>query len=1159
MTKWSKEQLRAIKETGGSLLVSAAAGSGKTATLSERCAYLVCDAEYCQINELLVVTFTEEAAAEMKSRVGQAMRQRLESNPSPRVKRQLALLPGAQISTIHAFCARLLKQHFQAVQLDPAFGVLDEQEAALLQRETADELFEDNFVAGSGAFTGLIDLYADGKDDRIEDQVIHTHNVLCSLVDAEGWRAMAIDRLREVERLPNFFDSTMGHEFAAMVKSRIDKMILHADNVIDVLKRNDAATGCDAVVEGIRDGLKVIAEMLPDRWADARAILAAGIAPDLARGSNCDERERAKELMETVRAPVKGELCEMFSRDAAQLRAEVITTIPSAECFLDLVGEFSRRYAQAKRHDNVVDFSDLEHLALRVLNDPAIAQQYQERFASIMIDEFQDVNALQWELIHRVARKDETGEPGNLFCVGDVKQSIYRFRLADPSIFLARDSQWRPRGQVVDMRHNFRSRKPLLESINFVFRDLMRRDSTEIEYDPSQELDGKRQFPAGPGAFAGSPLELHLLIDDEKEDEPEDKPAEGAAEEEEECTRVEKEAKYTARLIEQLMASGKNVTLRDGTQRPLQYGDIAVLLRSAKFTIVEYSRAIAARQMPVFAESRTGFFKASEVNDMLSILKLLDNQQQDIPMAAVLRGQIVGLPQAVTALARIRIAYPNLPFHAAVITYADNVKDELGAKLQETLAVLRRWRERSLLVSVSDLVWEIFSETAYVEECRALEAGAQRVANLMYLHRCARKFSAFKQQGLYRFLQYIEQLQERSDLGQPSPGDPGNAVRVMTVHASKGLEFPVVILSGMNAKWNMRDGSGAMLVNREQYLAVSVADPVNDIRYPSVANWLAKDRIRRASLAEELRVLYVAMTRAQEHLVLLGTCTQKQFDKWQALPSPGADPIAFSGAGSMLQWIAPLVAKSRGQIAVTQISSLIEQPKQPTPELRPEVKVDDGVSLWTYAYPYAALTQHRASTSVTGLSKGDETPQPIPDATIDEPATGAIDARQRGIAVHLFMEHFDFAAGAADAAAQLSSLIEHRVISPVQAATIDMADVDWLVRESSLAPLLRGSATTMAREVPMLDSVPPDDAPASASEFDRVLLRGRIDAIMPTPAGLVVIDYKTDRNYPEVGSKTQQAYCKQVSLYRAAIERSGIGPVGGIKLVFLRARRVMEL
>lgn len=1151
MTKWSKEQLRAIKETGGSLLVSAAAGSGKTATLSERCAYLVCEGALCDINQLLVVTFTEEAAAEMKARVGKALRQRLETHSSPRVKRQLALLPGAQISTIHAFCARLIKQHFQAVQLDPAFAVLDEQEAALLQRETADELFEENFVADSATFTGLIDLYADGKDERIEDQVIRTYNVLSSLVDAEAWRAKAIERLREVERLPDFFASAIGREFVAMARSRVAALIRHAESVLQALKGNSAAAGCDTVVEGVRDGLKALADLLPHQWAEARAMLAAGITPDLARAPNCDERERAKALMETVRKPVKGDLCEMFARDAEQLRAEVIKTIAPAECFLDLVGEFTRRYAEAKRRENVVDFSDLEHLALKVLEDPAIARQYQQRFASIMIDEFQDVNALQWELIRRVAREDENGEPCNLFCVGDVKQSIYRFRLADPSIFQARDEQWRPRQQVVDMRHNFRSRTPLLDSINFIFRDLMKKESAEIEYDHSQELDGKRDFPPGAGAFPGSPIELHLLMEDAADEE-----QEVGAEEEEEFTRVQKEAEYTARLIEELLVSGKNVTLRDGSQRPLQYGDIAVLLRSAKFTIVEYSRAIAAKQIPVFAESRTGFFQASEINDMLSILRLLDNQQQDIPMAAVLRGQILRIPQAATALARIRIAYRGLPFHAAVIAYAREKKDELAGQLGEILATLQRWRERALLVSVSDLIWEIFTQANYVPFCRGLEAGPQRVANLMYLHRCARRFSGFKLQGLYRFLQYIEQLQKESDLGQPSPGEPGNAVRVMTVHASKGLEFPVVILSDMNAKWNMRDGAGAILVNREQYLSVAVADPVNDIRYPSVASWLAKDRIHRASLAEELRVLYVAMTRAQEHLVMIGTCSEKQLESWQELPSPGVDPIAFSGAGSMLQWIVPLVPMGRGQIAITKIPSLEEQPKKQLPELADVPAGADESTLWTFAYPHAALTRHRASTSVTGLSKGDETPQPTPDTSSDEPSTGGEEAKQRGIAVHLFMEHLDFST--ADPAGQLADMVERGVITPAQAATVDTADVQWLLEQSPLAAMLRSGATSMAREIPMLDSVPPEGV-ATTSELDRVLLRGRIDAVLPTSAGLVVIDYKTDRNYPPPGSRTERAYHEQMRLYREAIERSGIGSVSGINLVFLRARRVMEL
>ena len=1161
--KWSDEQLTAIRHTGSSLLVSAAAGSGKTATLSERCAYLVCDKEFCEANELLVVTFTEEAAGEMKSRVEKAIGQRLVKDPSSaRVKRQLALLPGAQISTIHAFCARLLKQHFQAIELDPAFAVLDEQEAALLQQEVAGELLEDAFASGDAIFTSLVDLYADGKDARIEEQVIQTHNVLCSLTDPEGWRRKAMARLREVEEKPSLSGTTIGDELAALARNRIETLRRHADSVLAALASNPAATGCGEIVTSVCELLDGLLQVLPGDWSQARIMVQQWDSPTLRGAAPCTERDRAKELMETVRKPVKagGEICELFSRDEAQMRAEIIQTIQPAECFLKLVGDFGKRYAEAKRRQNVVDFSDLEQLALKVLRDDAIAEGYQRRFASIMIDEFQDVNALQWELIERVARKDRKGEPINLFCVGDVKQSIYRFRLADPSIFMARERKWRPLGQIIDMRHNYRSRKPLLEAINFIFRDLMKKDAAELDYQKNQELDGKREFGPAEGCFTGAPIEMHLLAvpDRDMQDNHQDaEQSEEASEKEEEddFSRITNEAQYTAQLISELMASGKQVTERDKTIRPLEYRDIAVLMRSAKFTIVEYAREIAARGIPVFAESRTGFFTASEINDMLSILRLLDNQQQDIPMAAALRSPIFGLPEPEKAMARIRIAYRDMPFHAAVVMYAREGKDQLQGRLKRILEQLATWRERSLLLSVADLLWGIMAETGYVEFCSALRAGAQRVANLMYLHRCARKFSGFRQQGLFRFLQYVQQLEERSDLGQPSPGEPGNAVRVMTIHGSKGLEFPVVILTGTNGKWNMSDCAGTILVNREQGLAVSVADRQNDIRYPSAANWLAKDRIRRASLAEELRVLYVAMTRAQEHLMVIGSYKGGELEKWEALPSPGADPVSFSKAGSALQWLVPLVKTSGGQLVIKQVAvKKLAAPEAPPVEERPAV-ADGGV--WTHQYAHEPFTRERASNSVTGLSKGAEVPTATPDATeeaLHDPLAGE-EARERGIAVHLFMEHFDFSNGAADAKTQLAQVVAGGVMTSAQADQIDLADVSWLVSQSPLAGLL--AKARLYREIPMLDSVGLE-TPA-VSELDRVLLRGRLDAIAQTAEGLVVIDYKTDRTFPDPGSEREQAYRRQMELYRNAIKRSGLGQVAGVKLVFLHAREVLEV
>jgi len=593
--KWSKEQLKAIQTSGHKILVSAAAGSGKTATLAERCVYQCCEADNpCDINRLLVVTFTQAAAVEMRGRIERSLHQALarftqegKTRQGERAKRQLALLAGAQISTLHGFCTGLLRRHFHLAGIDPQFTILDESESLLLKNEVASDLFEKQFES-SAPFAKLIDLYADSNDLQIQTRMIHAYDVLESLTDPIAWRNEAINKINEVSTGSNLLETRLGADLEILALRRLDELAKHCEFAIASLRKFGEFKHHIQLIELVMGNIsQAITFLNNNQWALASDIL----LQKLPRLKPCKEanKELAETILDSVRKPLKsdGEIFDLFHRSPEQMAREIAQTAEAAKTFLDLVQAFSDAYHQAKLRQYAVDFSDLEHLSLKVLvaGNGEVSRQCADRFAGIMVDEFQDINQIQWEIINRLTKHDQQGNPLNLFCVGDVKQSIYRFRMADPTIFLHRDQSWRPQGHVIDMQNNFRSRKPLLDAINFVFDQLMRNPSaTEICYSSEHWLSGKREFPPSQaGEFTGAPITIHALIDEK------DKPAKkGDAQAEDTGEQVqsekstnldedqpsldqhEREARYVAGRINTLLAEGRKIADRQtGQLRPM--------------------------------------------------------------------------------------------------------------------------------------------------------------------------------------------------------------------------------------------------------------------------------------------------------------------------------------------------------------------------------------------------------------------------------------------------------------------------------------------------------------------------------------------------------------------------------------------------------------
>jgi ATP-dependent helicase/nuclease subunit A len=1204
---WTKQQRAAIERTGHSLLVSAAAGSGKTAVLTERCAYLVCDApEPCGVDELLVVTFTEAAAAEMRTRLRKAMQERATRHPADeRIADQLAAVERATVGTIHAFCGRLLRQHFHAAGLDPNFGILDADASSLLKRETVRRVVARQFECENAAdFASLLDAYFDGDDAACGTRVLSIYETLSSIARPDAWIAKVRADLREAASAKSLSDSNLGRTFAGDVAREIETLRARIEAAIAIVKE---AGDFPAYVQALDDAGQIAAHWartLDEDGVDALAEEAEFETPRLPAIKNTvPGKTVAKQAVDDVRKEMKeGNLRAALRFTESAWRDGMAAIVAPAEKLLSLVEQFEHEYRDAKDRLRALDFSDLERRALVLLDGnpsrpSAVARGCHRRFKHVLVDEFQDVNELQESILTLVSHECQGESRSNLFCVGDVKQSIYRFRSAEPELFVRRYDRFREKksgGEVIDLNANFRSRAGLIGALNAIFERLMTVESSDIDYAEGHQLAVGATFP-GDG-FHGAPVELHVLsAKPQVNDGQESESAAIVAEPE----RAEREAAFIVGCIRSLTgvdgSPRARVATNDGTaQRDIKYSDIAILLRTRKFKIAQYADVLGKAGVPVLAHGGSGFFAATEVIDVLSLLRLLDNFRQDIPLAAVLRSPFGALPEPEDSLARIRLAYPDesIPFHEAVVRYEGEQSDELAARLSDFLNRLSAWRMLAQHRPLAEVVATIYEQSGYLAFACGLADGEQRKANLLELHRRASQFGKLQSQssagGLSRFLAFLEGLEDEVDAGQASPvAHAVDAVRILTVHESKGLEFPVVFVADLGKKFNLSDARGAILYDKDAGLGLSVVDERRLIRYPSLATTVVAPRLRRKMLAEEMRVLYVGLTRAKEHLILVGTTsTDAAVERWRTRWAGHAGVIPAPdvlGASTSLDWLGPVaMAAGEGVMSVTvhaddpatsltpslqddggrfaQLAAL--KPFDPAPPADPTA--DAVIARLTFAYPHVAYTHAAAAQSVTARAHAKEVSDaepsivtvtlPTPRFTTDSHALAATDV---GTATHLVLEHLDFAAGAPAVDEQIARLVDRMLMTPGQAKSVDVGSVRWVLT-SEVGAILRDNVTTVRRELPVYFAATVDGAPASPDPRDRVMVRGRVDLFVPARDADYLIDYKTDRVTGDVLAERVEAYRQQMSAYADALAAvRGRRPVTW--LVFLAHRKVIAV
>ena len=952
---WTTEQQQVIDLRNRNILVSAAAGSGKTAVLVERIVKIITDKNHpVDIDHLLIVTFTNAAAAEMRERIGNAIEKALDEQPGDEhLLRQLTLIHNAQITTIDSFCLYVVRNHFHEIDLEPNFRIGDEGELKLLREDVLGKVLEQNYEEPSEAFSDFVEGYASGRTDAaLNEMILQLYEFSRSYPWPEKWLdsfvgAYRIETREELDRAEWLAPLT---ENICFVLKDCEQLLKQA---LAITQQDD---GPDMYEKAVRSDLEkyeslskltsfcelseALSNIKYDRLASNRGF-----------EGDPDKLELVKSLREQAKDVVK-KLCKQYFFCSPEMMIEQLErTEPMLEEVVRLTKQFAEEFAAAKRRKNLVDFHDVEHFALQILVDEETekakktAEEFRDTFEEIMIDEYQDSNEVQETLLRSISR-EERGE-NNIFMVGDVKQSIYRFRLARPELFMKKYDSYslqESTTQRIDLHKNFRSREEVLACTNDIFYKIMARSLGNVEYDAEAALYPGTSYPAiEKKETAEEKMEQNssdftpeILLADSNDELLEDT---------ELTDKKTLEAKIVSEEIKHLMKTQLVTDKATGTLRAAHYSDIVILLRSLSGWADSLVEVLNENGIPAHTVSSTGYFSTVEVQTVLSMLRLLDNPRQDIPMAAVLRSPMAGLTDE--ELAVLRLEDGNVPFHEAVLELAEGLYEEGGQKEisdseadrrqggntdektedyiettvhQKLLKFYKKYKQLRQLVPdtpIHELIEIILRETGYGHYVAAMPAGNRRTANLNMLLEKAAAYEKTSYKGLFHFVRYIDELQKYDvDFGEADMvGENEDVVRIMSIHKSKGLEFPIVIVSGMGKNFNKQDTRSKMVLHPELGIGLDYMDGKKRIKSPTIAKKAIAKQIDLENLGEELRVLYVALTRAKEKLILTGTlkdATEKlEFYRQQANFSKAADrPLSYltrEGATGYLDWILPAV------------------------------------------------------------------------------------------------------------------------------------------------------------------------------------------------------------------------------------------------------------
>ncbi|MGI5936033.1 MAG: UvrD-helicase domain-containing protein [Oscillospiraceae bacterium] len=1201
--KLTPNQELVVKSRGSALLVSAAAGSGKTRVLVERLMSYITDEENPRdIDTFLIITYTRAAAAELRSRILEELDKRLAADPgNKRLRRQSALCYGAQIGTIHSFCTRVIRENCHLLGIAPDFKVMEEDRSEEIKALVLEKLLEDAYedIDRDEGFRLLVDTVGAGRDDsHLSEIILSLYKSMQSHAYPRDWAQKQIESM-DLSHAADAGDTIWGKHLLGRAVSTADYWIRELDRLLGVIYSNEEnAPLAKAYGESIAetaDAVRGLCLSLREGKWDAAARHFPVPFPKLKSLRNF-ENEELKEYVKARRDACKKDmekLEELFSDSSSQLIGDMEKTRPAMEALLRLALDFDAAYSREKWRLGLLDFSDLEHLAVRLLVDREkgaptwLAVELSQKYTEIMIDEYQDVNAVQ-ELIFKAVSNGGR----NLFMVGDVKQSIYRFRLADPGIFIDKylrysDIETAPEGDSPEslippenpetgssellapeegrrilLQENFRSRASVLKAVNHVFRNIMSTELGELDYDDNAELKPGAQYPEG-----DCPVELNILALPEAEGE------------EESPHKTEIEAEYVARKIRELVDTGTMV-YEKGVTRPLDYGDIVILLRSPNSSGQTFRRALAARGIPVLAEQGGDFFASLEISVMISLLAVIDNPHQDVPLISVLRSPLFGFTP--DELALIRTCDRTGDFYTALKAASQD-----NPKCRAFLEKLQELREVAPDMSVDALIWHVYTQLDIIALTCAIKDGETGRENLMLLLEYARKFEENGYRGLFRFVAWLRRLAEKGEEPRVGAAKPGSAVRIMSIHKSKGLEFPVVFLSDTARRFNKNDLRRRVLVHPELGLGPKLTDADRGLEYPTLARKAIKYRLEIENLSEEMRILYVAMTRPKERLFI--TCALKDpqdlIGKLQESLGRPISPRVLERALSPAHWLiqAALLdeegviklnivntgreAEETGKDAAASLpaGSGGDEPASETSEAAHRAYQELARQL-DFVYPHASVVELPSKLTATEM-KGRTIPAEMAEEaarlSVDEadfsfrrpdfvkketPLTGV----ERGNATHSVMQYIEFSRTGSleEIEEEISRLAALGHLTEKEARVVDRQAVLDFFRSELGSRVLK--ADRVLREFRFSILCPAEDF-FETEPGEEVLLQGVVDCCIEEEGELTIIDYKTDYVNQSNINERIDLYSGQLRTYAMAMKRITGKPVRQAVIYFLQA------
>ena len=1156
---WTTDQRHAIECRKGSVLVSAAAGSGKTTVLVERVIRRLTDEDNpCSAEDLLIVTFTRAATAQMREKIGAAILKRLSEDPTDRhLRRQYMLLPFAKICTIDSFCNDLVRENFHALGISPDYSLLDNETAVIMKNDVCEAMLERAYEEDSdGSFSELSDMMSSGSSDEdFAKLIIKMYDISTAYPFPDLW----LDSLIEEYSQPDINKSRWGGIIKKYVCDMLDYCVSSSNDMMTAMESDPIVA--DAYGAAVQSDINMYAELrekVNRDWDEALEAFKTVKYMSLGRVPKGYESE-TKNVVTTARKKLKDLLKKVpnimcvssgeHSEDVRLMRGPVTKLI-------ELVKQFAREYSAEKDKMNSADFSDILHRALNLLavSDGSggyiktdLARELSSHYVEILVDEYQDINEAQ-DMIFRAISADEN----NLFTVGDVKQSIYRFRQAMPEIFLRRRSTTHsfesgkyPLG--ITLGSNFRSRVGVTSCVNYIFRQLMSTEAGELEYDDSEALNAAAEYPE-----RDTPdCELHVVTDKGNR-----------------ADTLEAQARYVARYIDRTVREGKTLVTKGGALRPASYGDFCILLRTAKNVSSVYANALSERGIPVFSPETGGFFEAAEISFILSLLRVLDNPVQDIPLAAVMLSPLFGFSAGeladIRASAKERLeAGETEPLYRSVAASADE-GDEKAAAFLKKIESLRRL---SLTLSAGELVRRVCEETGFDAIAGAMPDGERRRLNVGLLCDYAEKYEAAGNLGLSGFIRFIDKVARTSgDLATAArPSENADIVRIMTVHQSKGLEFPICIFADMQHAFNERDNTESVLISSSAGLGMKRRTEDGISVYDTASRRAAVITSERMGRSEEMRVLYVALTRAKENLIMVTSVPNPEKGLAKVAVECGigerANPFAvlrmnnFSDlvlmalmrhpaadelrklSGIDVPIFLPEKDRFRLKVVVSDSESFMTESANEQKTAAKPVFFDEVQARLDYSDPRSVLSSVPAKRAASDGSERGINREYFASSRPAFMSSGGLTPAQRGTATHKFMQFSDYAAARADIESELARLVDGGFLSEDEGKAVNIGAAKRFFM-SPLAERIFASDNVM-REKKFAALFPakffyPELTGEAAEE--KIVVQGIADCVFVEDGELVIVDYKTDTGVD--AEALLDRYSAQLEIYREALSQA---------------------